>query len=60
MIFKEKERYRIYNALSEDHGYFLTIIKICNNTIYYLFDGIDEVKCFNVRSDFAVDLIKVV
>ena len=59
MIFKEKERYRIYNALSEDHGYFLTIIKICNN-IYYLFDGIDEVKCFDVRSNFAVDLIKVV
>ena len=60
MIFKEKERYRIYNALSEDHGYFLTIIKIYNNTIYYLFDSIDEVKCFDVRSDFAVDLIKVV
>ena len=44
MIFKEKERYRIYNTLSENHGYFLTIIKVSNNIIYYLFDGIDEVK----------------
>ena len=60
MIFKERERYRIYNTLSENHGYFLTIIKVCNNMIYYLFDGIDEVKWFDVRSNFAVDLIKVV
>lgn len=60
MIFKERERYRIYNTLSENHGYFLTIIKVCNNIIYYLFDGIDEVKWFDVRSNFAVDLIKVV
>lgn len=60
MIFKERERYRIYNTLSENHGYFLTIIKVCNNVIYYLFDGIDEVKWFDVRSNFAVDLIKVV
>ena len=60
MIFKERERYRIYNTISENHGYFLTIIKVCNNIIYYLFDGIDEVKWFDVRSNFAVDLIKVV
>lgn len=60
MIFKERERYRVYNTLSENHGYFLTIIKVCNNVIYYLFDGIDEVKWFDVRSNFAVDLIKVV
>lgn len=60
MIFKERERYRIYNTLSENHGYFLTIIKVCNNIIYYLFDGVDEVKWFDVRSNFAVDLIKVV
>ena len=60
MIFKERERYRVYNTLSENHGYFLTIIKVCNNMIYYLFDGIDEVKWFDVRSAFAVDLIKVV
>lgn len=60
MIFKERERYRVYNTLSENHGYFLTVIKVCNNMIYYLFDGIDEVKWFDVRSNFAVDLIKVV
>ena len=60
MIFKERERYRVYNTLSENHGYFLTIIKVSNNIIYYLFDGIDEVKWFDVRSNFAVDLIKVV
>jgi len=60
VIFKERERYRVYNTLSENHGYFLTIIKVCNNVIYYLFDGIDEVKWFDVRSNFAVDLIKVV
>ena len=60
MIFKERERYRVYNTLSENHGYFLTIIKVYNNMIYYLFDGIDEVKWFDVRSTFAVDLIKVV
>lgn len=60
MIFKEKERYRIYNMLSENHGYFLTIIKIKGNVIYFLYDGIDEVKWFNVGSNFAVDLIKVV
>ena len=60
MIFKERERYRVYNTLSENHGYFLTIIKVYNNMIYYLFDGIDEVKWFDVRSNFAVDLIKVV
>ena len=60
MIFKERERYRVYNTLSENHGYFLTVIKVCNNMIYYLFDGIDEVKWFDVRSTFAVDLIKVV
>lgn len=60
MIFKERERYRIYNTLSEKHGYFLTILKIKENIIYYLFDGIDEVMWFDVRSEFAVDLIKVV
>ena len=60
MIFKERERYRIHNTISENHGYFLTIIKVCNNMIYYLFDGFDEVKWFDVRSNFAVDLIKVV
>lgn len=60
MIFKVMERYRIYNTLSENHGYFLTILKINNNIVYYLFDGIDEVKWFDIRSNFAVDLIKVV
>lgn len=60
MIFKVKERYRIYNTLSENHGYFLTILKINNNIVFYLFDGIDEIKWFDSNSDFAVDLIKVV
>lgn len=60
MIFKEKERYRIYNTLSENHGYFLTIVKIDKSIVFYLFDGIDEIKWFDSKSDFAVDLIKIV
>ncbi len=60
MIFRVKERYRIYNTLSENHGYFLTIIKVSNNIVFYLFDGIDEIKWFDSGSNFAVDLIKVV
>ena len=60
MIFRVKERYRIYNTLSENHGYFLTIIKVNNNIVFYLFDGIDEIKWFDSGSDFAVDLIKIV
>lgn len=60
MIFKEKERYRIYNTLSENHGYFLTIIKIDCKIVYYLFDGIDEVKWFDISSNFVVDLIKII
>lgn len=60
MIFKEKERYRVYNPLSENHGFFLTIIKVRNNKIYYFFDGDDEIHCFDIESCFAFDLIKVV
>ncbi len=58
--FKEKERYRIYNTLSDNHGYFLTIIKVIKNKVYYLFDGDEEIKCFEVGSQFELDLIKVV
>lgn len=58
--YREKERYRVYNALSDYHGYFLTIIKVVDNKIYYLFDGYDEINYFEVGSKFDVDLIKVV
>lgn len=58
--FKEKERYRIYNTLSDNHGYFLTIIKVIKNKVYYLFDGDEEIKFFEVGSQFEFDLIKVV
>lgn len=50
----------MYNALSDYHGYFLTIIKVVDNKIYYLFDGYDEINYFEVGSKFDVDLIKVV
>ena len=60
MIFRVSERYRIFNTLSENHGYFLTIIKVKNTIVYYLFDGLDEVQCFDISSNFAVDLIKLV
>lgn len=59
MIFKEKERYYVYNNLSEYHKYFLTIMKVVQNIIYYCYDGDDQVRCFDVGSTFAVDLIKV-
>ena len=58
IIFKEKERYYVYNSLSEYHKYFLTIMKVVKNVIYYCYDGDDEVRCFDVSSTFAVDLIK--
>lgn len=57
--YKEKERYRVFNTLSENHGYFLTIIKVIDNIVYYLFDGDDEVKFFEVGSEFDFDLIKL-
>lgn len=57
--YREKDRYKVFNALSENHGYFLTIIKVIDNTIYYLFDGNDEVKFFEVGSEFDFDLIKL-
>ena len=60
MIFKVSERYRIFNTLSENHGYFLTIIKVQDTIVYYLFDGFDEVQWFDISSNFAVDLIKLV
>ncbi len=60
LAFKEKERYRIYNSLSEKHGYFLTIIKVDKNIVFYLFDGDDEMKFFEVGSKFEIDLIKII
>ena len=57
--YKKGERYKVYNALSDYHGYFLTIVKKINNVVYYLFDGNEEVKYFEVGSNFEVDLIKV-
>lgn len=58
-MFKDKERYYVYNSLSEYHKYFLTILKAEKYNVYYCFDGDDEVRCFDVSSSFAVDLIKV-
>ena len=57
--YKEKDRYKVFNTLSDNHGYFLTIIKVIDNIIYYLFDGDDEVKFFEVGSEFDFDLIKL-
>ncbi len=57
--FQEKGRYKIYNALSDNNGYFLTIIKVIDNIVYYLFDGDDEIKYFEVGSNFEFDLIKI-
>lgn len=54
------ERYRVFNVLSENHGKYLTIIKVDNDQIYYLFDGCDDVQCFSISSEFEVDLIKLV
>ena len=59
-IFKEKERYFVFNGLSEYHKYFLTIMKVDRNTVYYCYDGDDEVRSFDVSSSFAVDLIKAI
>lgn len=58
-IFRKGDRYRIYNSLSEKNGNFLTIIKIVDNIIYYLFDGDDEIKFFEVGSKIENDLIKI-
>lgn len=60
LIFKEKDRYRIYNGLSEKNGYFLTIIKVIDDTVYYLFDGDEEIRDFKLGSDFELDLIKAI
>lgn len=60
LIFKEKDRYKIYNGLSEKNGYFLTIIKVIDDIVYYLFDGDEEVKHFKLGSDFEFDLIKAI
>ena len=57
--YKEKDRYKFFNTLSDNHGYFLTIIKVIDNIIYYLVDGDDEVKFFEVGSEFDFDLIKL-
>lgn len=57
--YKEKERYRVFDTLSEYHGYFLTIIKVIDDIVYYLFDGDDEIKFFEVGSEFDLDLIKL-
>lgn len=59
LAIKEKNRYKVYNTLSDYHGYFLTIIKIIDNKVYYLFDGDDEIKYFELGSNFEFDLIKV-
>lgn len=60
MKFQKGERYRVFNALSENHGEYLTIIKVEDDLIYYLYDGKDQVRCFSKSSEFAVDLIKLV
>lgn len=60
MKFQKGERYRVLNVLSENHGEYLTIIKIDDDFVYYLFDGKDQVHCFSKSSEFAVDLIKLV
>jgi len=59
-MFKEKERYYIYNPLSDNNRYFLTIIKVDKDVIYYFFDGDDKIQSFKKGSDFEIDLIKVV
>ena len=38
---------------------YLTIIKVDDDLVYYLFDGKDQVHCFSKSSEFAVDLIKL-
>ena len=57
--YKEGERYRIYNPLSDNNGYFLTVVKVINKIIYYLFDGEDEVRFFIKEDQFSTDLIKI-
>lgn len=54
------ERYKVYNAVSENHGKFLTIITIKDDSVYYVYDGEDLIQCFSIRSMFVVDLIKLV
>lgn len=58
--FKIGERYKVYNAVSENHGKFLTIIAIKDDSVYYVYDGEDLIQCFSIRSMFVVDLIKLV
>ena len=50
----------MYNVVSENHGKFLTIIAIKDDSIYYVYDGEDLIQCFSIRSMFVVDLIKLV
>jgi len=59
-MFKEKERYYVFNPQSENHKYYLTIIKVESNIIYFFFDGDDSIKSFVIGSDFEYDLIKLV
>lgn len=35
-------------------------MKVDRNTVYYCYDGDDEVRSFDVSSSFAVDLIKAI
>ena len=50
----------MYNAVSENHGKFLTIIATNNDLVYYIYDGENLIQCFSIRSIFVVDLIKLV
>ena len=58
--FEIGQRYKVYNAVSENHGKFLTLIATNNDLVYYIYDGEDLIQCFSIRSIFVVDLIKLV
>ncbi len=39
----------MYNAVSENHGKFLTIIATNNDLVYYIYDGEDLIQCFDPK-----------
>lgn len=58
MTYKIKERYKVQNVESDDNGRFLTIIKIEKDTVYYMFDGQEDIHYFQINSIFGDNLIR--
>jgi len=58
-MYKKYDRYKIIDSESDRYKQFFTIVGVKMDTVYYAFDGEDEIYSFKFGSSFENEIVGI-